>query len=212
MPKDTQTPPQRRPTLRTDLRLIADMIEPGSRVLDVGCGNGDLLEMLWQEKRVDARGIEIGQEGVRACVSRGLSVVQGDADTDLDDYPSSAFDYVVLSDTLQAMHRPRDVLANLVRIAQRAIVSLPNFAYWKVRLTFLLRGRMPVTGELPHQWYETPNIHFCSLRDFVVLCREMDIAIERSVILRGGANPVVMEPRWRANWMGEHAIFLLRRG
>ncbi|HUE18522.1 MAG TPA: methionine biosynthesis protein MetW, partial [Stellaceae bacterium] len=148
------------PEIRGDLRLAAAMIEPGTRVLDVGCGDGELLSYLVHQKDVDGRGMELSQSGVNACVRHGLSVIQGDADNDLDDYPSQAFDYVVLSQTLQATRNPRQVVLNLVRIGKRAIVSFPNFAHWRMRMSLLLQGRMPRTELLPMPWYETPNIHF----------------------------------------------------
>jgi methionine biosynthesis protein MetW len=198
------------PRLRRDLQAIADMVEPKSRVLDVGCGEGELLDYLWQTKGADARGIELSMDGVHALVSRGLSVIQGDADTDLADYPDNAFDFVILSQTLQAVYRPDRVLANLVRIARRAIVSFPNFGHWRVRLALLLTGRMPVTEGLPYAWYDTPNIHLCTVTDLVRLCEGMGVAIERSVMMRGG-RPVRMAPTSYANWMAEEAIFLLRR-
>src|SRR5829696_5758319 len=152
--------------LRRDLRLIADMIEPGTRVLDIGCGDGALLAYLAREKSVDARGIELSQSGVNACVRHGLSVIQGDADSDLDAFPNDAFDVVVLSRTLQATRQPRHVLEALLRIGKRAIVSFPNFGFWRVRLSLMFRGRMPVTELLNSPWYDTPNIHLCTIRDF----------------------------------------------
>src|SRR5436853_3151211 len=169
--------------LRRDLRLIADMIEPESRVLDIGCGDGALLAYLAREKGVDARGMELSQAGVNACVRHGLSVIQGDADRDLDAFPDGAFDIVVLSQTLQATRQPRHVLEALLRIGKRAIVSFPNFGYWRVRLSLFWRGRMPVTDLLSHTWYDTPNIHFCTIRDFVALCDETGARIEDSLTL-----------------------------
>src|SRR5215831_6171564 len=155
--------------LRRDLRLIAEMVEPGSRVLDVGCGDGALLAYLTRHKSVDGRGIELSQSGVNACVGHGLSVIQGDADRDLDAYPSGAFDYVVLSQTLQATRQPRRVVEQLVRIGRRAIVSFPNFGHWRIRAELVLRGCMPVTPALAQAWYDTPNIHLCTILDFVAL-------------------------------------------
>jgi methionine biosynthesis protein MetW len=197
--------------IRPDLQRIADLIDPDSRVLDVGCSDGELLDHLWRTKNVDGRGIELSQDGVHASVKRGLSVIQGDADTDLDDFPDASFTYAVLSQTIQAMHDPKRVLDNLVRIAEHAIVSLPNFAYWRMRLSLLWNGRMPVTKTLPYQWYDTPNIHFCTILDFVGLCREMDITIDRAMVVR--RNGSVSETRMgrSANWLGEQGIFLLRR-
>ena len=160
------------------------MIEPGSRVLDIGCGDGALLAYLAREKGVDGRGIELSQSGVNACVRHGLSVIQGDADRDLDAFPNGAFDVVVLSQTLQATRRPRHVVEELLRIGKRAIVSFPNFGFWRIRLGLLFRGRMPVSELLNHPWYETPNIHLCTIRDFVVLCDEIGAGIERSVTAR----------------------------
>jgi methionine biosynthesis protein MetW len=200
------------PSIRVDLQLIAGMVEAGSRVLDVGCGDGALLQHLWKAKEVDGRGIELSQAGVNACVRNGLSVIQGDADTDLKDYPSDAFDYVILSQTLQATYNPRIVLDHMARIGRRSIVSFPNFGYWRVRLSLAWSGRMPVTENLPHQWYDTPNIHFCTIRDFVALAREMNLHVERGLALDGNGRPMGVNATGAlANIMAEQAVFLLRR-
>jgi len=199
------------PTIRVDLQLIADMIDPSSRLLDVGCGDGTLLSYLAEFKQVDGRGIELSMAGVNECVSQGLSVIQGDADTDLDDYPDGAFDYVVLSQTLQATHRPRVVLENLVRIGRNTILSLPNFGYWKVRLGLLTGGRMPQTDALPDHWYETPNIHLCTIHDFLALCDDLGIAVERAIALDSSGSPVRFSATGGcANLMAAQAVFHLR--
>jgi methionine biosynthesis protein MetW len=196
--------------LRRDLRLIADMIESGSRVLDVGCGDGALLAYLAREKRVDARGIELSQSGVNACVRHGLSVIQGDADHDLSAFPDGAFDVVVLSQTLQATRRPRHVVEELLRIGKRAIVSFPNFGFWRIRCALMLRGRMPVTELLNHPWYETPNIHLCTIRDFVALVEEIGARIERGVPLDRHGRMLSFDTRGRlANLLAEQGIFVL---
>jgi methionine biosynthesis protein MetW len=196
--------------LRQDLRLIAEMIEPGARVLDIGCGDGALLAYLARHKRVDGRGIELSQSGVNACVGHGLSVIQGDADSDLDAYPAGAFDVVVLSQTLQATRQPRRVVEALVRIGRRAIVSFPNFGFWRIRLELLLRGRMPVSHLLPNQWYETPNIHLCTIRDFVALCDELGVRVERSVTLDRHGRPYALNPHGSlANLLAEQGVFVL---
>src|SRR5437763_6147252 len=154
---------------RGDHLLVAQMVEGGSKVLDVGCGEGDLLQLL-ETRGIDGRGIELSREGVNRCVARGLAVVQGDADTDLVNYPDDAFDYVILSQTLQATRQPKVVLENLLRIGRRAIVSFPNFGFWRMRLRLLVCGYMPCTENLPASWYDTANIHFCTIKDFVELC------------------------------------------
>lgn len=197
--------------IRSDLRLVAEMVEPGSRLLDIGCGDGALLNFLTHEKDVDGRGIELSMDGVHACVKQGLSVIQGDAETDLKDYPPGAFDYVVLGQTLQAMRQPRAVLEQLVRIGRYAIVSFPNFGYWRIRAQLLLKGRMPVTDRLGYQWWETPNIHFCTIADFVELCRQTGVSIERTMILDRADRVVAHRHGRLANLLGEQAVFLLKR-
>ncbi len=204
-------PRDRSDTIRVDLLVIADLIESGARVLDIGCGDGALLHYLANNKDVDGRGIEISQAGVNACVRQGLSVVQGDADTDLRDYPDKAFDYVVLSQTLQATHSPREVLAELVRIGRHAIVSFPNFAYWRIRWQLLASGRMPETEALAAPWYETPNIHFCTIRDFVIMCRDMGLRIEqRSSLNHEGKTGRFRSTGLWSNFLGEQGLFVLR--
>lgn len=197
---------------RVDLLLVADMIEKGARVLDVGCGDGALLKTLIANRGVDARGIELSQAGVNSCVAQGLSVIQGDADTDLAAYPDRSFDYAVLSQTLQATRNPRVVLEHLLRIGRRAIVSFPNFGHWRVRTSLLFGGRMPVTENLTYAWYETPNIHFCTIRDFVDLCDTIGAQIEYGVALNGAGHKVGLRLPWAVwNLFGEQAIFVLSR-
>jgi methionine biosynthesis protein MetW len=196
--------------LRRDLRLIADMIEPGSRVLDIGCGDGALLAYLARKKRVDARGIELSQSGVNACVRHGLSVIQGDADSDLDAFPDDAFDTVVLSRTLQATRQPRHVLEALLRIGKRAVVSFPNFGFWRIRLSLLFHGRMPISELLHNPWYDTPNIHLCTIRDFLMLCDELGARVERSLTLDRHGRPFALDPRGSlANLLAEQGMFVL---
>src|SRR5438045_8264866 len=196
--------------LRRDLRLIAKMIEPESRVLDLGCGDGALLAYLAREKAVDARGMELSQSGVNACVRQGLWVILGAADRDLDAFPVGAFDVVVLSQTLQATRRPRHVVETLVRIGKRAIVSFRNFGFWRIRLSLLWRGRMPVSELLNNPWYDTPNIHLCTIRDFVRLCDEIGTEIERSVTLDRHGRPFSLDPRGGlANLLAEQGMFVL---
>ena len=202
----------RRADIRIDLQLIADMVAPNSRVLDIGCGDGALLDYLVHFKQVDGRGMELSQAGVNACVSHGLSVIQGDADIDLKDYPSSAFDYAILSQTLQATRDPRGVVEHLARIGRRAIVSFPNFGYWRVRMHLLTQGRMPVTAALPLHWYDTPNIHLCTILDFVELARKIGITIERGIAITATGKPSPIRSLKLANLTGEQALFLLKRG
>jgi methionine biosynthesis protein MetW len=200
------------PQTRIDLVRVADMVEPGSRALDVGCGDGALLRLLAERRGVDGRGIELSQQGVNDCVAKGLSVVQGDADADLADYPDDAFDYVILSQTLQATRQPKVVLEHMLRIGRRAIVSFPNFGHWRIRTQLALNGRMPVTESLNYAWYDTPNIHFCTIRDFVDLTREIGARIETSAALDGKGRPLQVNlPWWAWNLLGEQAVFLLRR-
>jgi methionine biosynthesis protein MetW len=194
-------------SLRPDLAAVADAVPAGARVLDIGCGDGALLAYLRDSKGVDARGIDVSSANVATAVARGLSVVQGDADADLGDYPDGAFDMVILSDALQAMRSPATVLGELVRIGQRAIVSFPNFGHWRVRASLALGGRMPVTKSLPVSWHETPNIHFCTVDDFRALASELGLRVESAAFLSGG----IRRGEGLANLLAEQAIFVLAK-
>jgi methionine biosynthesis protein MetW len=198
--------------MRLDLSLIAEMIAPGSRVLDIGCGDGLLIEHLYRTRGCDARGLEIDMAEVTRAVAHGLPVMQGDADSDLSQYPDDAFDYVVLSRTLQAVERPAEVLRQMLRIGRRAVVSFPNFGHWRVRWQLLSSGRMPMTAVWSRPWHETPNIHPCTIRDFFSLCAEYGYVVEHWLAVddAGRRSP------WRrfpglANVFGEQGLFSLRK-
>jgi len=196
--------------LRPDLKLIADLIDPGARVLDVGCGDGALLDYLVREKQVDGRGLEISQQGVNASIAKGLFVMQGDADNDLNEYPDASFDYVVLSKTLQAVHRPRDVLVNLLRIGKRAVVTIPNFGQWRVRFNLMRGGRMPVTKSLDKTWYNTDNIHFCTILDLFDLIEAEGLRV-KEFVPHTKLGKKIHASRARANWMADQGLFLLEK-
>lgn len=199
------------PNLRPDLQAIAQMIAPGSRVLDVGCGDGALLEHLARNRQVDARGIELSQQNVNMCVARGLSVLQGDADTDLAAYPSQVFDTVILSQTIQATRSPRIVLDHLLRIGRHVVISFPNFGHWRIRLSLLFKGRMPQTRFLNQHWHTTPNIHLCTIADFLSLAAEADAEVEKVVALSEEGHTRTVKPdAWGPNLFAEGAIFLIR--
>ena len=193
--------------LRPDLAVIAANVAAGTRVLDVGCGDGALMAALRENKQADARGMELDPHNVAMCVARGLSVIQGDADVDLLFYPDASFDYAILSQTLQTTKRPDLVLDELLRIGRRAFVSFPNFAHWRVRLSLLWGGRMPVTRLLPVAWYETPNIHHVTIDDFRSLMADKGVKVEDVWFLAGDKR---ISPA-AANFRAEHAVFLLSR-
>ncbi|OQW50125.1 methionine biosynthesis protein MetW [Candidatus Raskinella chloraquaticus] len=200
------------PEARVDLLLIADMIEQGARVLDVGCGDGALLRHLRLQRGVEGRGVDMSWANVNTCVAGGLSVVQGNADHDLGTYPDQAFDVVILSQTLQATANPRDVLTHMLRIGKRAIVSFPNFAHWRIRWQILAWGRMPVTETIGYRWYDTPNIHLCTIRDFVELAGEVGARIERALPLDRLGRPFRETlPVSIANIMAPQALFVLTK-
>jgi len=198
------------PDSRIDYAIIEGFVPHGARVLDVGCGDGTLLALLESKKAIDGRGLELSQDGVNEAVARGLSVVQGDADTDLATYPDGSFDVVILSQTLQATQAPKKVLEELLRIGKRVIVTIPNFGNWRARLHLLLQGRMPVTKALPYSWYDTPNIHFCTLRDFLNLAKEVDATIEDSAALNAQGQRLALSAPWAVwNLIGAQGIFVL---
>ena len=169
--------------MKNEFRVIADLIEKNTRVLDVGCGDGVLMEFLRDNKNIDIRGLEISKNNAQKCIEKGLTVIEGNAEFDLKQFPDKSFDYVVLSQTLQAFLNPELVINELLRVGKKAIVTIPNFGYWKVRLHLLLKGTMPVTEALPDQWYDTPNLHMCTIKDFVYFAKSKDIKIFKSLAL-----------------------------
>lgn len=198
--------------LRPDQAVIATLVPEGARVLDVGCGDGTLLSWLKDHKRVDARGLELDPRQVQLAIAKGLAVIHGDAHTDLPDYGNDSYDCVVLSQTVQTARDPRALLTELMRIAPRMVVSVPNFGHWKNRAYLALKGRMPVTKTLTYQWYDTPNIHFCTITDFVLLCESLGLKIEKRIMVDGQGRRSRFYGRglW-ANLFGEQGVFLLRR-
>jgi methionine biosynthesis protein MetW len=191
---------------RRDYAMIAGIVTPGSRVLDLGCGSGELLAWLREFKKVDARGVEIDGANVQRAISRGVSVYQGDLEAGLHDYPDQSFDFVILSQTLQEMQRPITVLKEMLRVGEHAIVSFPNFGHWTVRLAHLLSGRAPKTELFPHDWYDSPNLHFLTVEDFVLLCRKEGWMIERRICLQAEN-----EVRYFPNLLAEVAVFSIRK-
>ena len=169
--------------MKSEYKIIANIITENTRVLDVGCDDGSLMEFLKKEKKVDIRGIEISKEKVQTCISKGLTVIEGDAEFDLKQFPDKSFDYVVLGQTLQAFINPEIVIRELLRVGKKAIVTIPNFGHWKVRLNLLVQGTMPVTKTLPNKWYNTPNIHMCTIKDFFKFSETIDFKIFKSLAL-----------------------------
>ncbi|HUI57030.1 MAG TPA: methionine biosynthesis protein MetW [Bryobacteraceae bacterium] len=191
---------------RSDYEIIAEIVEPNTKVLDLGCGEGELLEWLAQNKGVEARGVEISSAKVQRAIARGVSVFQGDIDAGLADYPDRAFDYVILSQTLQETHHPRDVLREMLRVGRRGIVAFPNFGHWRVRLSMLTSGGAPRTKLFPYEWYESPNIHFLTLHDFEDLAVKDGFQVQRRFFLAGHR-----KVEWMANLLAEVAVYLVSR-
>jgi methionine biosynthesis protein MetW len=170
--------------MKQEFKIIAELIETNTRVLDVGCGDGTLMEFLKNNKKIDIRGIEISKSNVQQCIGKGLTVIEGDAEKDLSQFPDRSFDYLILSQTLQAFLNPEKVISELLRVGKKAIVTIPNFGYWKVRLHLLVKGTMPVTRTLPDEWYNTPNLHMCTIQDFFNFCKNREINLYDSIALQ----------------------------
>ena len=167
--------------MKKEFKVIADLLPSNTRVLDVGCGDGSLMNLLKEEKNIEVRGLELSQDNVQQCIHKGLPVIQGNAETELHQFPDQSFDYVILSQTLQAFYKPEEVLKNLLRIGKSVIVSIPNFGYWKVRVKLLFFGEMPITKTLPNTWYNTPNLHMCTIKDLFHFCAEKNIEIKKAI-------------------------------
>ena len=198
--------------MKQEFKIIANNIENNTRVLDVGCGDGVLIEYLKQEKNIDVRGLEISKDKVQTCISKGLTVIEGNAEIDLKQFPNNSFDYVVLSQTLQAFLNPEIVINELLRVGKKAIVTIPNFGFWKVRLHLLFKGTMPVTKTLPDEWYNTPNLHMCTIKDFVKFSKTMNFKIFKSIALNNmNTTKIDKSNLFFKNLFSELGIFLIEK-
>jgi len=198
--------------MKKEFKIIADLIENNTRVLDVGCGDGTLMKYLKDEKNIDTRGLEISKNNVQNCISKGLPVIEGDAEKDLHQFPNLSFDYVVLSQTLQAFYNPEKVIDDLLRVANKAIVTIPNFGYWKVRLHLLIKGTMPITKTLPNEWYNTPNLHMCTIKDFFNFCFKKNIELYKSIALKSEKTSTINKANINIkNLYSELGIFLIKK-
>ena len=198
--------------MKQEFKIISNLINKNTRVLDVGCGDGTLMEYLKDSKKIDIRGIEISKNNVQKCLSKGLTVIEGDAEKDLLQFPDSSFDFVILSQTLQAFLTPEIVIKELLRVGKKAVVTIPNFGFWKVRLHLLLTGTMPITKNLPDEWYNTPNLHMCTLKDFYNFCENRNIKLDQSIALKNEKISTVNKLNLNIkNLSAELGIFLIER-
>ena len=198
--------------MKKEFQIISDLIKNNTRVLDVGCGDGILMKHLKENKKVDSRGLEISKKNVQICISKGLSVIEGDAETDLKQFPDLSFEYAILSQTLQAFYNPEKVLDDLLRVSKRAIITIPNFGYWKVRIHLLLKGTMPVNKHLPNEWYNTPNLHMCTIKDFFDFCSRKNINLFRSIALHEeNVSEINKKNLSFKNFFSELGIFLVEK-
>ena len=198
--------------MKQEFKIISDLIDENSHVLDVGCGDGILMEYLVKEKKVNIRGIEISKTKVQNCIAKGLTIIEGNAEEDLKQFPDKSFDYVVLSQTLQAFLNPEKVINELLRIGKQAIVTIPNFGYWKIRLHLLLKGTMPITRTLPNEWYNTPNIHLCTIKDFVYFSKDKNFKLSKSIALRSNQLSYIKDRNLNLkNLSSNLGIFLIER-
>ena len=198
--------------MKQEFKIISDFIEINTRVLDVGCGDGTLMEYLKTNKEIDIRGIEISKSNSQKCVGKGLTVIEGDAEKDLTQFPDGSFDFVILSQTLQAFLNPETVIQELLRIGKKAIVTVPNFGFWKVRLHLLIKGTMPITKNLPDEWYNTPNLHMCTIKDFYNFCHDREIKLDKALALHNEKTSTINEINLNTkNLSAELGIFLIKR-
>ena len=198
--------------MKKEFKIISELIENNTRALDVGCGDGTLMKYLKDEKYVDTRGLEISKKNVQDCTRKGLSVIEGNAEKDLHQFPNLSFDYVILSQTLQAFYNPEKVIDDLLRVANKAIVTIPNFGHWKVRIHLLLKGTMPITETLPNEWYSTPNLHMCTIKDFFNFCSKKKIELYKSIALNGEKTSKINSGNINIkNLSSELGIFLIKK-
>ena len=198
--------------MKKEFKVIADLLFDNSRVLDVGCGDGSLMSLLKKEKNIEVRGLELNQENVQQCLQKGLSVIQGNAETELHQFPDQSFDYVILSQTLQAFMSPENVIKDLLRVGKKVIVTIPNFGHWKVRVDLLFKGEMPITKNLPYEWYNTPNLHMCTIQDFYNFCNNKGINIFTTISLNGPKTSKITSSNLKfKNLISELCIFLLEK-